>query len=76
MKTTLSVKKKPSLTNGAKRMMRDVIGNTSLIDNAVCMLIFPIIGILVFDWLDYHSFGIESLILILNNIVLMCFRKA
>jgi hypothetical protein len=71
----LSVKKKPSLTNGAKRMMRDVIGNTSLIDNAIFMLIFPIIAIVVFDWLDYHSFGIESLILILNNIALIWLKR-
>ena len=69
MKTTLTMKKRTSLTNGAKRIMRaDKENMSKKIDSAVVMLTLPMFIMLILDFFNLNNFGYETLIVILNNI--------
>jgi hypothetical protein len=65
--------KKVSLKNGEKRTMPDATGNW--IDNSLTYVIFPVLLMLILDYYALNNFGLEAIILILNNLILMYFFK-
>lgn len=81
MKTTLTMKKKASLTNGAKRIMPDAKENMSrkdahsCMDNAILTLTIPIFSLLVLDYFNLNNFGYETVIVILNNVAFFWWKN-